>query len=236
MLVTGHWAVVNPNNGPIGDYNVQYGKKDGAFTREAILAMGKVTDPSKIDWDALKNGFNVYKVMPLDQAPTYATWHINHDPRDNSADCAIGALCMTGATTSNFGDYPFDYSYAWMMAGIMARIAYLKGIDTNGSFPDSVEPSVLQNGPIFNLSIHAERALQTVDSGDSVPKLGYFIYSGDSDCRWDLCVLDESESGDLATVDGAVAACYRSARWLRGMAHIIKGTLNEKSDMWGLEK
>jgi hypothetical protein len=231
MLITAHWSVTQPPN-PIGDYHAQY-----AQIEPVDLNLNRNTNVSDVDWEKLKAGFSVYKVMMFDVIPTYATYLINHDPRDQSADIAIASLSMYGATITDFGKYPFTYNHAFMMAGCMARVAYLKNIDTEASFDVSVEPDILQNGPIYNLSTHAERALQTTDQGqDSIPELGYFLYSGDGDCRWDIAVLDPSEIPNLQTQAKAVQSAKNSAAWLRMKAHKIKLSLNSNSDMWGLDK
>ena len=244
MLLTGHWSVTDPHGGFIGDYHAQY-RQVTAIPRDDVLALGQITNIADMDFEKLLARFEVKKVIDFDVASQYATWHINHDPRDNSPDVAVASISMgadaanhvPGASTNgNFGSFPFDFSHAWMMAAVMARIAYLKEIDLSSSFATDVEPSVLQNGPIFACSTHGERALQTVDSQDSVPQLGYFLYSGDGDCRWDLAVLDPSQCGSLSTTQSAIDRCKQSATWLRTMAHAHKVMLNDKSDFLGLDK
>jgi len=109
----------------------------------------------------------------------------------------------------------------------------LKKIDTGGSFATDVEPSVLQNGPIFNVSTHAERALQTKNPGVPHPELGYFIYSGDPDCRWDISVLDPSDVAKLTSATAAATAAKASAAWIRAHAHALVAA--GITDFWGLD-
>ena len=226
MLITGHWSATGPTR--LNDYHIESAKKTGA----AVPHLTRDSNPCAADWIALRAAFDIWKNDALSQPTDYGTWHLNHDPRDQSSNIEIGMLCMANATTQNWGNYPLTFAHAWVMAGIIARVAQLKNIDINGSFGASVEPSVLMNGPIFNVSTHAERALQTQNPGVQNPNLGYFIYSGDPDCRWDLAVLDPSEVRRLSSASSAKEAAIGSAAWLRDKAHEIKST--GITDFWGL--
>lgn len=226
MLVTGHWSGTGPTR--LRDYHLEY------LLTGTAPDVTLDTPPSPAQWAQLVNAFVVFKNDQLGIPTDYGTWHLNHDPRDQSANIEIGAMCMANATTQNWGKYPFTAAHAWMMAGIVARVCALKGIDTLGRFADSVEPSVLQNGPIFNVSTHAERALQTQNPGVDHPDLGYFIYSGDPDCRWDLSVLQPSDTDKLVASFPAMTAAIASARWIRERAHAIKAA--GITDYWGIDR
>lgn len=163
---------------------------------------------------------------------------MNTDPRDGSANTEVSAMCMAGAQTSDFGQYPYTMAHAWVHAGLLARICALKNIDATESFDTSIEPATLQNGPIFTVSTHGERAIQTVDYGvpngnassrTASDQFGYFVGSGDPDSRWDIALLDPGYITSGVTVAGAKA----SAAWLRQQAHAIKSS--GIADYWGLD-
>lgn len=223
-LITAHWSASGPTF--LGDYHVEFFLKGGA------VGADHVSLDAQPDFDALLSMFAIQKNDDLSTATDYGTWHLNHDPRDGSPNIEIGALCMANATTQAWGSYPFTPAHAWMMAALIARVAALKSIDVGGSFDVSVEPSVLQNGPIYNVSTHAERAIQTQNPGVPNPALGYFIYSGDPDCRWDLAVLDQAAVSQLTTAARAESAAIVSAAWIREKAHAIKAA--GIKDFWGL--
>lgn len=235
MLVTGHWSATAPAR--LRDYHIEFSQTspiDSAFK----LALRDAIALGPPDFAKLRESFTIWKNDQLGSPTDYGTWHLNHDPRDGSANIEIGALCMANATTQNWGRYPFTRAHAWMMAGIVARVCVLKKIDTGGSFATDVEPSVLQNGPIFNVSTHGERALQTQNPGTPEnpiphPERGYFIYSGDPDCRWDLAVLDPSDVGKISVPSSAIAAATASAAWIRMHAHAIAAA--GITDFWGLD-
>lgn len=232
MLLTCHWSATQPVR--LRDYHVEF-----ALTSplEDLFAerIGSAIALTGADWDRLRGHFDVWKNDALTQPTDYGTWHLNHDPRDDSANIEIGALCMANATTQRWGRFPFTRAHAWMMAGIVARICTLKSIDIGASFGTEVAPSVLQNGPIFNVSTHAERALQTQNPGVPHPELGYFAYSGDPDLRWDLAALDPVDAGRLGNPTSARAAAIESAAWIRAQAHAIKVAGVGARDMWGLD-
>jgi hypothetical protein len=146
---------------------------------------------------------------------------------------------MYRATTTEWGAYPFTIAHAFMLAAIAARVAQLKGLDVGGSFETNVRPDVLQNGPIFIFSTHAERAIQTYNpppNGASdethAREFGYFLGSGDPNLRWDITVLDPSQIG-MMTGDLRVVA-RNSAEWLRDRAHEFKAA--GITDFWGLDR
>lgn len=235
MITTEHWSATGPNR--LREYHIEFaltGLLTASFKGELLRAQ----HPVQVDWDALRFLFAIYKNVDLGTPTDYGTWHLNHDPRDGSANIEIGALCMGGENVSvpgPWGNFPYTIAHAWMHAGITARVCALKGIDTQGSFDVSVEPSVLQNGPIYNISTHAERALQTKDPDATLrPGFGYFAYSGDGDCRWDIAALDESDAHLLADPNSAKASAIQSAAWMRRQAHEIKAA--GISDMWGLDQ
>jgi hypothetical protein len=223
-LITGHWSASGPNF--LNDYHVEFFKKPGTDVSHISLDI----EP---DFNEILNLFAIQKNDDLGTPTDFGTWHLNHDPRDGSPNIEIGALCMANATTQNWGLYPFTPAHAWMMAAIIARVAQLKHVDTGGSFDSSVESSVLMNGPIFDVSTHAERAFQTQNPGVDHPERGYFIFSGDPDCRWDLTVLDPAAVGEIANFNSAIAAAKISAAWIREKAHAIKAA--GIHDFWGLD-
>jgi hypothetical protein len=232
MIVTAHWSATSPT--PLGDYHVEFYAPNGvnpAFNK----FLGGITDPSHVDWHTLLNSFKIDKVYDFSTATDYGTWNMNHDPRDRSPNIEVGALCMggEGTTTSSWGAYPYTFAHFWMHAGIIARICKLKGIDSGGSFP--ADPSLYQNGPLYNVSTHAERALQTLDSPSANlrPSFGYFIYSGDPDSRWDISVPDASQASQLSTPESAKASALTTAALLRKYTHdILQGGI---TDFWGLD-
>lgn len=230
MLLTDHWSATGPNR--LRDYHIEYALT-GLLTATLRAELLRAQRPGDVDWDALRFIFTIWKNDNLETPTDYGTWHMNHDPRDGSANVEIGALCMGGEDVridGSWGSYPFTIAHAWMAAGISARVCALKSIDTQGSFTNDN----FQNGPLFNVSTHAERALQTPDP-DAVlrPGFGYFAYSGDGDCRWDLAALDYSDSHLLGTPDGARAMALQSASWIRSQAHAIKAA--GIADFWKLD-
>jgi|GEM_PF-5880977 len=230
MLVTCHWSASGPNR--LRDYHIEFALT-GLLTPSQRGDLLRAASAGQVDWKALRFIFGVYKNVDLDTPTDYGTWHMNHDPRDGSANVEIGALCMGGEDVridGSWGAYPFTIAHAWMMAGIVARVCALKHIDVGGAFT----ANGFQNQPLYNVSTHGERALQTPDP-DAVlrPGFGYFAYSGDGDCRWDLAVLDYVDAHLLATPNSARASAIASARWIRERAHEIKAA--GISDFWGLE-
>jgi len=232
MLITNHWSATGPYR--LRDYHVEFART--VVLDEAFLATLRSAQPSQVDWQKLKSYFTIYKNVDLRTATDYGTWHLNHDPRDGSANIEVGALCMGGEavnTSGSWGKEPYTIAHWWMHVGINARLCQLLNIDAGGSFDVSVEPSVLQNGPIFNLSLHCERAYQTVNPDAKLrPTFGYFIYSGDPDCRWDISVRQESDNKVLADPDQAVSAALHTASLTRAATHTVK--LSGITDFWGL--
>jgi hypothetical protein len=233
MLVTCHWSATPPPN-RLRDYHVEFArtKEIDAALIQRLLA-GET--PSDDDWATIVQTFAVFKNFDLDTATAYGTWHLNHDPRDHTSNIEVGALCMSGegVGTTSWGAEPFTIVHAWMMAAIVARICAIKKIDTAESFPAA--PYQLANGPIYTVSTHAERALQTPDSDATLrPTFGYFIFSGDPDSRWDLAALDSSRAVNLKTPEGARSSAIASANWIRMQAHALKAI--GISDFWQLDK
>lgn len=244
-LITDHWSATSPNR--IRDYHVEFALR-APLPESLHLHLLQARTAADVNFGELKTYFDVFKNFDLGTPTSYGTYHLNHDPRGDgsSADVEIGALCMGGegvSTSGSWGRWPYTIAHAWMHAALNARVAALKGIDTGAAFDVSVEPSVLQSGPIHTVSTHAERALQTVDADADGkpfkrPDLGYFIGSGDPDSRWDLAVLDPTLAGQLADAAGACtrarAAAIASASWIRARTHEIK--LVPILDYWGLDK
>ena len=230
-LITDHWSATGPTR--INDYHVEFGAINGIST-ELNKQFGVITDASKIDFVHLKSLFNVWKNTPFDTATDYGTWHLNHDPRDNSPNIEIGALTMGGEsvqTTGPWGNFPYTYVHSWMHAALNARVCKLKNIDPLGSF----NSNSLQHGPQYNISTHAERAYQTPNPPiDDVNHRGYAIYSGDSDLRWDIAARDVSDAHKLGNFDSALTELKANANWLRKQTKSILDL--GITDFWGLDK
>jgi hypothetical protein len=239
MLVTAHWSASPPAR--LRAYHIEFALTGQTFSDLELHNLRALrADPNgyqSVPWSVLTSRFTIWKNDSLTTANDYGTWDLNNDPRDNSSNIEIAAMCMDNATTTNFGPDPYTMAHAWMHAGLFARVCALKNLDAGASFDAGVAPQ-LQNGPIFNLSTHAERAIQTVDYG--VPggsassqaasdQFGYFLGSGDPDSRWDITFLDPQYISDGVTVATAKA----SAAWLRQQAHLIKAA--GISDYWGID-
>lgn len=230
MILTLHWSASGPSR--LRDYHVEYALK-GTISSALHQHLISAKSVAEVDWITLRALFEVWKNIDLATSTDYGTWHMNHDPRDGSANVEIGALCMGGENVTlpgPWGAYPFSIAHAWMGVGIAARIAALKDLEANASF----HADGFQNQPLYVISTHAERAIQTPDS-DAVtrPSFGYFAYSGDGDCRWDLAARDVSEAGVLVTPDAAHASALKTAAWIREMAHQAKAA--GIHDFWGLD-
>ena len=241
MLITNHWSASPPVR--LNAYHIEFAATEDldatllhdlrAFKDNGGNAFANVP------WSTLLLEFTIWKNDSFTTQTDYGTWDENTDPRDGSPNIEIAAMCMVGATTTNWGSYPYTIAHAWMHAGIIARICALKDLDANGSFDTSVEPSVLQNGPIYVVSTHGERALQTRDYGvaggaaqsqELSDEFGYFVGSGDPDSRWDIALLDPQYISFSISPANAKA----SAAWLREQAHLIKSA--GITDYWGLDK
>ncbi len=83
--------------------------------------------------------------------------------RRNSGSIAIALDCCYNATPDNLGDYPPTDAQIEAVSMMVATVCDVLGIEIN----------------IDNVMTHAEIA--DID--------GYGLYSGDSDCRWDLLYL-----------------------------------------------
>ena len=228
MLVTCHWSASPPQR--LRAYHLEFALT-GTMTAEDLHNLRALGNAS-VPWTTLCAQFTIWKNDALTVPTDYGTFDLNNDPRDNSANIEVAAMCMSGASATNFGAYPYTIAHAWMHAAIVARIAVLKNLDCLESFSASVEPSVLQNGPIFTISTHGERAIQTNDwplgaaSQTQSAKYGYFFGSGDPNLRWDLTLLDpayiDTTKDPTADADWYATQCRASAAWIRGQAHAIK--------------
>lgn len=241
MLITNHWSVSSP--GKLGDYHVEFALKMPfavAYISEcyALLKNPSTAKLKAFNLDMHAEHFNIWKNDALTKVTDYGTFHMNHDPRDRSANIEIAAMCMDGSDVQvegPWGPHPYTAAHALMHAALNARVAKLKGLDPQASFSTSVEPNVLQNGPIYVLSTHGERALQTKDGTDAtVPSRGYFAYSGDGNCRWDLAALDVRDAHLLAEANSAVETCRRSAMTMRIVTHLFLEL--PMNNMFGLDK
>ena len=234
MLITAHWSASMRDR--LRDYHLEFAIDPLSDSLYELLY--KAESPADVDWHTLLSHTQIYKNFEFGTKTGYGTWHLNSDPRDGTPNVEIAALTMGGTdvkTTGPWGSNPYKKAHAWIHAGLIARVAQLKFIDINGSFDVSVEPTVLQNGPIFNVSTHGERAMQTNDEGqDNIPTAGYFDYSGDSNCRGDIAALDESDAHLLDNLSDAEHVCKASAAWLRSQAHSIK--VSGITDFWNLDK
>lgn len=224
MLITCHWSATGPQ--PITDYHIEY-----ALVRPipsdiaSNLAQG--SELSVGDVERLVAAFDIWKFMGFDQIPAYATYHLNHDPRDGqTANVSVAALCMGGQgvqTSGPWGRWPFNMAHAYVMAAIAARICQIKGVDALDSFSDAAATYSRQmNGPIQVIATHGERAYQTPNPGVAHAERGYFLYSGDPDCRWDIASLRVEDAGDLSAFDSALARARASGAWIRNHAHALK--------------
>lgn len=237
MLVTCHVSVTPPMR--LRDYHIEFGLVDSPSNLGAINAMCKAAQiPSDIDWVKLKGVFNVWKNVALVTPTSYGTYKLNHDPRDGSSNIETAAMCLGGEGVSiagPWGHWPYTYAHSWMHAGCVARVCQIENIDTGGSFDVSVDTSRLQNGPIYVVSTHAERAWQTVDTGQDIyPDRGYFAYSGDPDSRWDCIARDVELASVASNFGGALKSARDTATWIRHQAHLIRqGGI---SDFWGLDQ
>lgn len=239
MLVTGHWSASQPVR--LRAYHEEFALTGDPFSAEELHALRALHDDpngyKSVPWATVRPRFTLWKNDSFSTPTDYGTWDVNRDPRDQSPNIEIAAMCMGDATTTNFGTRPYTIAHAWMHAALMARVCQLKGIDTMGSFDASVEPGVLQNGPIFNLSSHGERAIQTINWGvagagasseAASREFGYFLGSGDPSSRWDCLFLDPYYIGPAT-----VATAKASAAWIRTQAHNIKAA--GITDFWGLD-
>ena len=233
-LVTAHWSATSPVR--IKDYHVEFALTT-PLPNGLNDALGEETDPGKIDWKTLYSHFTIWKNTNFDIALTYGTYHLNHDPRDQSPNIEVGALCMGGegvGVTGPWGQWPYTYAHSWIHAGIIGRICNLKKIDGRGMFTD---PD-MQNNPLFNVSTHAERAIQTPDgpAANLRPTFGYFIYSGDPDSRWDIAVRDVKDAPKLQDPENARIEAVANATWLRSKSTLLITRGLFGGDMWGLDK
>jgi hypothetical protein len=223
------------------DYHVEFATNqpvDKEYENSLLSQIDKI-DVTKINWEQHLKLFSIFKNVAFDTATSYGTYRLNHDPRDNSPDIEIASLSMGGEGVSvagQWGKQPHTIIHSLTHAYLVAVVCKLKNIKPLESFDVSFEPSVLQNGPIWVISTHAERALQTKDLGaDTVPERGYGLYSGDPDSRFDLAALDNRDSHLLSNADSAIKTAYKSAAWIRTVAsELLKHDLVK--DYCGLDK
>ena len=243
MLETNHWS----GSGPVRlrAYHIENARIVVLPSLYLHDLRAKWLDPNgarSVDFAELRGKFAVWKNDALTTINDYGTWDANSDPRDGTPNIEIASMCMPGGATDFYGSEPFTVAHAWMHAYECGAVGKLKGLDLLGTFPTSVEPGTLQNGPIDVCGTHGSRAIQTIDYG--VPngnassqaasdEFGYFFGSGDPDSRADLFCLDPAWYTGSVTKAMAIA----SAAQIRQHAHVIKqlmesGTL---TDMWGLD-
>jgi hypothetical protein len=240
MIITNHWSVSGPVQ--LNAYHLEFALIK-PLPEGYNAKLGQSKSLSSADQQELHSFFQIWKNVDFDTVTSYGTFDMNHDPRDMSPNIEIAAMCMGGDnvnTSGPWGIYPYTYAHFWMHAALSARVAKLKSIDTLGNFGIGPWPHdnnmTYQNGPLWNISTHGERAIQTPDGPDSTlrPNFGYYIFSGDPDSRWDIAVPDVSEANKLSTPQGAFNASLATAMTLRNFAHQIKEIGIE--DMWGLDK
>lgn len=238
-LATGHWSASPPQR--LRAYHEEFaltGKLSDDFLHNLRVLKSDPEGYLKVPWNELLAAFTIWKNDAFTVPTDYGTWDMNRDPRDGtSPNVEIAAMCMGDATTENFGTWPYTIAHAWIHAGLIARICALKGFDIGASFDASVAAQ-LQNGPIFVVSTHGERAIQTVNYG--VPgagasseaaskEFGYFLGSGDGSGRWDLLHLDPEYIPDGVSV----AVAKASAAWIRQQAHNIRSL--GITNFWGCD-
>jgi hypothetical protein len=166
---------------------------------------------------------------------------MNHDPTGdgNGPDIEVGALCMGGEhveTTGPWGNFPYTPAHFIMHAALLARVCKLMGFSPDDYFGADVDPHRLQNGPIFRVSTHGERAYQTIDVPTPPnPSFGYFLFSGDCDLRWDIAVFEESKAGELSSATSAVKACVETAAMLRTLTLSAMDLIDQTGGYWGLD-
>lgn len=254
MLITDHWSATTNVNVPeyhIGTWAHQ--PRPPQSLVEECYTYAKASHHHPLPnalLNALTVAFALRKNVALGTATEYGTYRLNHDPRDGSADIEIAACCMGGErvyTTGPWGNYPFTAAHAVYLAQVNARVCKLKGLDPLAHFDAAVAPGVLQNGPVFVVSTHAERAIQTQDfapHGDGAASLsqsqryGYFLGSGDSNLRWDIAVVDQRDARLLAPLSGSYDAARRTAlETAATMRLMTKAALDGGiHDLWGLDR
>jgi hypothetical protein len=228
MIITSHWS----GSGAVRlrAYHEEIART-GAITdtyRAHLRTLwSQMNGALSVDWPQLFSLFTVWKNTDLSTPRDYGTWDINTDPRDGSTNIEIASMCMPGGATAFDGAEPFTVAHAFVHAYLVAAIAKRENIDVLATFPASVRPGTLQNGPIDVVGTHGTRAIQTIDYGVSggnaasqaqSDEFGYFFGSGDPDSRADLFCLDPAWYDGTVTIAQAKA----SAQQLRWHAHVIK--------------
>ncbi len=244
MIVTLHESASAPIF--LGDYHVEmFAKKTlpQSLVDECYNALvAGSMKPSYVE--AVRTYFSIKKFIVFGTPTSYGTFEMNHDPRDRSTNIEIAAMCMGGEgvkIAGPWGRYPYTAAHGVMHAAISARVCKLKALDPTEIFDPSVDPNVLQNGPISVLATHGERAIQTYETPgpDSATtetlarRFGYFAYSGDPDCRWDVAALDPRDADKLGSAESARTTCIESAHRLRALTRSFMDA--GITDFWGLD-
>jgi hypothetical protein len=238
--ITHHWSGTADQRGD--HYTIEIGRTatlDSQYLHDLRAAWLDPNGAHSVDFVLLKSKFNVWKNHDLSYVPSYDTWNWNHDPRDNTTpNICIASLCLPHGATDFSGEEPFTIAHAWAHAYAAALVAAIKNLDCLESWPNP-SAAVYQNGPMFTISTHAERAIQTIDWG--VPdggassqaasqEYGYFFGSGDPQSRADLFCLDAQWYNGTVTI----AQAKESAAHLRAHSHVIKGGLI--GNKWGIDQ
>lgn len=238
--ITHHWA--GDNDQRLRDYTLEIGRTaalDPAYLHDLRVAWLDPNGAKTVDFKALKSKFVVWKNHDLTYVPSYDTWNWNHDPRDGTTpNICVSSMCFPHGATDFSGLEPFTVAHAWMHAYAAAVLADIESIDCLESW-DNPNPAVFQNGPMFTISTHAERAVQTIDYGvaggnasseAASKEFGYFFGSGDPQSRADLFCLDAQWYDGTVTI----AQAKKSAAQLRAHSHVIKanGLIGDK---WGID-
>lgn len=225
MIATYHWSATVPIR--IKKYHIECALKipnlDPDFLHNLRALALVPSGYTHVPWQKLYSYFDIWKNFDFDKALDYGCWHLNKDPRDQSPNVEIAALCMDGQGLD--GIHPFTIAHAWALAGLGARLAAIKGLDPRESFK---APPELQNGPLWVFDTHGGRALQTPNWGvegagatsEALSKeFGYFPGSGDPDSRSDLWCLDPTyKANGLKEIP---SAALNSANWMRIQTHAL---------------
>jgi hypothetical protein len=240
-IATAHWSATAPGTF-LGDYHVEFYFDPADAERLSAAYRMQAYEHEPLTAKAIadcKSVLALKKTTPLHQPTTYGTFHMNHDPSGDGdgPDIEVGALCMGGEhveTTGPWGNFPYTPAHFIIHAALMARVCKIMQFDPSDYFDTGVSPHTLQHGPIFRVSTHAERAFQTINVPTPPdPSLGYFIFSGDPDCRWDIAVFEESHAATaLASSSSAVSAALQTASNLRSLTMSAMDLID---DLWGLD-
>src|ERR1700693_2200147 len=126
MLVTAHQSATQPVR--LRAYHVEFGMHDGvpqSFIDDCYRALFMAApDVNAVDWAALRSHFDLYKNDTLTTPTDYGTWHLNHDPRDGSANIEVAALCLGGsdvAIAGPWGRWSYTAAHRLIHAAVIAR-------------------------------------------------------------------------------------------------------------------